>query len=489
MKTLVTLLLLIAPSAVSFAQVTFRVHVDTSIHKTFFGRMYVYTTTDTARGVPDQVNYKQPLFAVNISNFNSNTIVEVDDSAEAYSVKPSQLKPGYYKAAAVIDADPDTRGTYNPGNAYSRTDALFKVEENKKLTVDITIDRMIGERAFKESDTLKLLNLRSDLLSSFHRKNIYVKAAVILPKEYNENPTAVYPVVYVIPGWGGTHYDAMGQNPRRRYGFDKGRPKIFVYLNPETQTRWGLHSFVDSRVNGPWGKAMVEEVIPYIRKNYRATKDTNKTFIIGQSSGGYPSLWLLFNYPKSFGGGWAVAPDPVDFSQFMGIDIYAKNANAYVDAQGNERGFFITNGKAETTMREATKQEAFEIDGGQQQAFEAEFGKLDPKTGKPKLLFDRKTGSINREVAAEWKMYDMGLLIEKHWKKYEKDLNGKIHVFAGSDDNFLLNKAVEAFKLKVEKIKANATVEIIPGANHFNVWNAPGFIERMHKEMDEKLNR
>lgn len=472
--------------ASAHAQVTFRVHIDTAIHKSFSGRMYVYTTTDTARGIPDRVNYNHPLFAVNIHNFSGADVIEVDDRAEAYSLKPSQMKPGYYKAAAVIDADPDTRGTYNPGNAYSRKDALFKIEEDGKITVDITIDRMIEERPFKESDTLKLLNLKSDLLSSFHHKNIFVKAAVILPKEYSQNPTAKYPVVYVIPGWGGTHYDAMGQNPRRRYGFDKGLPKIFVYLNPETQTRWGLHAFVDSRVNGPWGKSLVEEVIPHIRKTYRASQEADQTFIIGQSSGGYPSLWLLFNYPKAFGGGWAVSPDPVDFSQFMGMDIYAKNANAYVDANGNERGFFITNGKPEATMREATKQEMFEIDGGQQQAFEAEFGKPDANTGKPKLLFDRNTGVIDPAVANEWKIYDMGLLIEKKWKKYEKDLTGKIHVFAGSEDNFQLNKAVEAFKIKAERAKANITVEIIQGANHFNVWNAPGFIERMHKEMDER---
>ena len=486
MKKLLIAAFLIAVSASCFAQVKFKVHIDTGIHKTFTGRLYVYTTTDTVRGVPDQVNYTQPLFATQVANWRAPQTIVLDDNAEAYSVKPSQMKPGYYKAVAVIDADIDTRGTYNPGNAYSRKDVLFYVDEKGETNVDININALIGQQRFKESDTLKLVHLKSNLLSSFHKKDVFLQASVVLPKEYISNPETRFPVVYVIPGWGGSHLDVMGPNPRRRYGFDKGAPKIFVYLNPETQTRWGLHSFVDSRVNGPWGKALVEELLPYIRKTFRGTESPEKTFVIGQSSGGYPSLWLLTAYPKVFGGGWAVSPDPVDFSSFIGTNIYAKNANIYTDEQGSERGFFLTNGKFESTIREWIKQEMFEVDGGQSQAFEAEFGKLDARTGKPKLLFNRQTGTVDPKVVEEWKMYDMGLWIEKNWKKYKKDLSGKIHVFAGADDNFYLNKSVEAFKVKAQKAGADAVIEIIPGANHFNVWTSPGFIERMHKEMDGK---
>lgn len=466
-----------------FAQVVFRVHLDSAANKPLTGRLFVYTTTDTAKGVPDEPNYKQPMFALNVKDWKKSQIIAVNDAAEAFSLTPSQMTPGFYKAVGILDADLNERGAFNPGNYYSRKNVLFEIKENTPTTIDIYLDREIKERPFKESDTLKLLQLKSQLLSKFHGKDVVVKGAVILPKAYIENPEKKFPVVYIIPGWGGTHYDAMGPGPRRRFAFEKGEPKIYVLLNPETQTRWGLHAFVDSKVNGPWGKALVEEVLPYMRKNYRVSEDVNKTFVIGQSSGGYPSLWLLLHYPKAFGGGWAVSPDPVDFSAFTGVNLYAPNANFYKSEKGDTLGFFLRNGKFLSTLYEAAKEEMFQGDGGQQQSFEAEFGSLD-KDGKPKLLFDRKTGAVNKKVVDEWKEYDMAFYIQKNWKRLEKDLKGKIHVFAGSDDNFLLNKAVEAFKQKAQKAGVDATIGIIPGANHFTVWTSPGFIEEMHKEMD-----
>jgi S-formylglutathione hydrolase FrmB len=483
MKKILTLSFFMAVVSSVVAQIKFRVHLDSNAAKTFTGRLFVYTTTDTAKGVPDQPNYKQPMFALNVSDWKPGESREVGDNAEAYSVKPSAMKPGFYKAVAVLDGNLNQRGSFNPGNYYSQN-VLFEVKNTSGI-VDIRLNRPINERPFRESDTLKLLKLKSDLLSSFHHQDVYVIGGVILPKEYNENQDKKFPIVYIIPGWGGTHYDAMGSGTRKRFSFEKGEPKIYVLLNPETQTRWGLHAFVDSKVNGPWGKALVEEVLPYMRNNYRVTEDANKTFVIGQSSGGYPALWLLLHYPKAFGGSWAVSPDPVDFSSFVGIDLYSPKANFYTDEKGDTLGFFLNNGKFEMTMHEAIRQEMFEGDGGQFQSFEAEFGSL-AENGKPKQLFDRKTGAVNKQVADEWKEYDMALYLQKNWKTLQKDLKGKIHVFAGADDNFFLNKAVEAFKIKALKAGVDATIQIVPGANHFNVWTSPDFIERMHKEMDKK---
>jgi len=473
----------------AFAQVQFRVHLDSSIKRSLTGRLFVYTTTDTARGVPDQPDYRQPMFALNVSNWNSNNVVEVDNNAEAFSLKPSQMKPGYYKTIGIIDANHEERGSFNPGNVYSTRNVLFHVPQEGQTVVDIYLNKEIPERPFPESDSIKLVQLKSDLLSRFHKKDVVMKAGVVLPKAYFEKPGEKFPVVYVIPGWGGSHYNALAQRSRTGYGVGMGLPKIFVFLNPETQTPWGLHAFVDSRVNGPWGKALVEEMIPYIREHFRGATETNKTFVIGQSSGGYPSLWLPLHYPKVFGGSWAVSPDPVDFSAFTGVNLYQKNANFYRAPNGDTLGFFLQNGKYQSTMYDEVKQEQFQGDGGQLQSFEAEFGSLG-KNGKPKQLFDRATGNVNPDVVKEWKAYDLGMFIEKNWNRLAQELKGnKIHVFAGSEDNFLLNKAVEAFAEKAKKAGADVTAEIVPGANHFTVWSSPGFLERMHGDMDKKISQ
>jgi len=48
----------------ALSQVSFRVHLDSSIRRSLTGRLFVYTTTDTAKAVPDELNYSQPMFAL-----------------------------------------------------------------------------------------------------------------------------------------------------------------------------------------------------------------------------------------------------------------------------------------------------------------------------------------------------------------------------------------------------------------------------------------
>src|SRR6201996_493468 len=56
--------------------------------------------------------------------------------------------------------------------------------------------------------------------------------------------------------------------------------------------------------------------------------------LTGHSSGGWAALWLQVTYPKLFGGTWPTSPDPSDFRDFLGIDLYAPNANVYRKPDG-----------------------------------------------------------------------------------------------------------------------------------------------------------
>lgn len=462
------------------------VHLDTSIHKSFTGRLFLFTSTDTIKGVPNEpdISNPQPMYSLTVNNWQGTQVIQFDDKARSFSDKLSQLKNGTYSLAAFVDANPEERGMFNPGNYFSHRNVLLRVQDGKG-EAHIFLDRE-SKRKFNENDSLKEINLRSELLSGFRHKDIFMKAAVMLPSGYDPNSTLTYPVVYIIPGWGGTHYDAQGKGPRTRYGIGIGLPKIYVYLNPETQTPYGLHAFVDSRVNGPWGKALVEEMIPYIQAHFKGTNDPQQTFVMGQSSGGYPSLWLLLNYPKSFGGGWAVSPDPVDFSNFTGVNLYAENANYLYNNDGSERPFFMQDGRYLSTTKKAEALNDFFVNGGQMESFDAEFGVTD-KNGKLKPMFDHQTGKINKEVVSEWKPYDLGLYIQNHWQQLSKDISGKkIHVYAGANDNFLLNQSVLALQKKAEKVNADIVAEIIPNANHFSIWSL-AFTTRVQQEIDEKI--
>ena len=65
-------------------------------------------------------------------------------------------------------------------------------------------------------------------------------------------------------------------------------------------------------------------------------------------------------------------------------------------------------------------------------------------TGIPKRIFDKRTGVIDKSVAAFWKEnYDLTHILRRDWNKgLGKKLEGKIHIYVGDMDNYYLNNAV-----------------------------------------------
>lgn len=460
------------------------VSLDTSAKQPLKGRLYIFSSTDTSKTVqdPDPFN-PAPAFYIDVENWLGGQARVLDASSPAYPVNMQNLKPGFYKFAAVFDIDTIERNnTATAGNWYSR-DVKVEIREGSAAEIQLYLNRRIPSRPFRESETIKQLNLRSELVSAFHQRDAFIKAGIVLPKNYWQDSLKTYPVVFIIPGWGGTHYDAANPNMAKRYGFELGKEKIYVYLNPETQTRFGLHAFIDSRVNGPWGKALVDELIPYIEKTYRVKKDPKYRFLVGQSSGGYGVLWLQMNYPKQFGGCWAVSPDPVDFSDFTSVDLYKKDVNIYYDEEGKERPFFSMNGTYLSTIKKFAQLEHFLGDGGQMQSFEAAFG-LPDKNGRPRQLFNRQSGQVNKDVVKSWEVYDLGRVLVKKFSKNKSLIEGKIHLYAGADDNFFLDRPVEIFIKKAAAQQIKISGELIKGANHWTVWNEE-FTKRVQQEIDD----
>jgi len=482
MKKTILCLILNLLISIAYAQTKILVRLDSALKGHYTGRLYVETLNDTTKEFGQGGLGPQVGFAIQVKGWDYNQVQIVDSTADHLNGTMKTLTPGFYKVAAVLDINTEERSKHAPGNLYSRKESILRVNGDGTGQVTVTISSVFKERSFKETPNIRELRFQSPLLSAFHKKPVFIKAGIVLPAGYHADSTRVYPVVYIIPGWGGTHYDVLGPMPAKRYGFTQGEPKIFIYLNPETQTPFGLHGFVDSRMNGPWGQALVEEVLPHIRRAYRAASDSQQTFLLGQSTGGYATAWLMLHYPRAFGGSWGTSPDPVDFTSFTGVNLY-QDKNFYVDDQGRERGFYKVGGKYQSSLRLFTKEELFHGDGGQQQSFEAEFGQMNATNGKPRLLFDRATGTLDKNVVKLWKDYDLGIFLQKNWNRLEKDLKGKIHLFAGSEDNFSLNKSLLAFREKALALNADIVVEEIGGADHFSLWS-PELVKRVHLEMD-----
>src|SRR5262249_25437414 len=116
--------------------------------------------------------------------------------------------------------------------------------------------------------------------------------------------------------------------------------------------------------------------------------------------------------------------------------------------------------------------------------WEAVYSPVGPD-GYPARIFDKRSGEIDPKVAAYWREhYDLRFNLERDWATLGPKLSGKIHLYAGTMDNYFLNNAVvlmEDFLKGATKPSFNGLVDYECGAEH--CWNGdhsrPNAISRL----------
>src|SRR5262249_6172676 len=88
--------------------------------------------------------------------------------------------------------------------------------------------------------------------------------------------------------------------------------------------------------------------------------------------------------------------------------------------------------------------------------------------GRPKPLWEPKTGKIDRSVAEHWKKYDLRLVVKSNWKAVAPTLRAKLHIFVGNADVYFLNNAFRLMKKSLERLDPpyEGSVTIGPYAGH-----------------------
>ena len=458
----------------------FAVTFDKSISdKPFTGRVYVMLSKSALKGPPSRPNWvgPEPFFARDVKDWKPGEPLTLGAGALSCPVPLKDIKPGVWTAVAVMDFDRGMSFSLAEGNGYS---IPIRVELNpaESGTVALKIVQVFKERAFPETDRVKLVEIESKLLSDFHKRPIKLRAGIALPKGYAEAVAKKYPVLYEIPGFSGNHYGAFAQ----RTELD-GVDFLYVVLDPNC--RLGHHVFADSANNGPCGKALIEELIPAIERKYRAIPAPAARLLTGHSSGGWSSLWLQVTYPDFFGGVWSTAPDPVDFRDFQMIDLYKPGNNMFTDEAGKPRPIMRQGTDAVLFYKGFSDMEEVMGHGGQLRSFEAVFSPRGAD-GQPTKLWDRKTGAIDTTVAKEWEKYDIRLVLERNWKTLGPKLTGKIHVYMGEADTFYLEGATRLLQKSLKQLGSDAVVELFPGKNHGTLMSAD-LRKRMAKEMADQF--
>lgn len=441
------------------------------------------------------------VFAIDLDQLAPGRDAVVDTSAIGYPTSLSALPVGDYYVQAVVNVYEQVHrsdghtiwvhmndGTieffnFAAGNLYS--DAQ-KVHIGDGGTVRLTVNHVIPA-AKRPADTewLKHVRIQSQLLTKFWGRPVFVNATVLLPKGYASHPSTYYPSLYPLghapqpfgfdpdsASGGGSNNTQMrrgariGANSGLESGYDfykawtsDGFPRV-IAITLEQQTPYFPDSYsVNSVNNGPYGDAIVQEVVPYLEEHFRIIRKPYARQLEGASTSGWQTLAMQLQHPDFFGGGWVLQPDPIDFRRYQLTNIY-DDSNAFSLPAGQfastERPFQRTvEGQVLITNRQLSRFEAVlgthGRSGFQLEAWEAIYGPIG-SDGYPVPLWDKLTGKIDHSVADYMRDhgYDLRAYAQKNWSTLGPKLAGKLHFFAGDMDNFYLNLAVYDFEAFVD---------------------------------------
>ena len=277
--------------------------------------------------------------AKEVEHFAPGSTVTVDGDDIAFPRPFSQAPAGEWHYMAILDVDHSyARNGAGPG------DLVSAIATGPKLT----LSRVNPPRpAPADTDTVKLVEFESKLLSNFFGRPVKMRAGVLLPADFAK-PGAAYPAIYHVHGFGGDHTAAWRAKPATAFR------AVHIFL--DASCPGGHHVFADSANNGPWGAALTKEFIPYLEKRFRLLPRPYARFLTGHSSGGWSTLWLQVAYPRFFGGTWPTAPDSVDFESFTGIDVRpGSTQNAYLTKEGQPLYLVRLKGKDVVTLDRSAK--------------------------------------------------------------------------------------------------------------------------------------
>jgi hypothetical protein len=507
------------------------------------GRLILLLSTKADGEPRTQADPDSPLsfpfiFGRNVDALKPGEPATVDATAFGWpSASLAALKPGNYIVQAVLNryevfhrADgsvvklPPDKGegqswATKPGNLYSKPVRLH-IDPAHQPHADILLDQEIPPIPPKaDTPFIRHISIKSELLSKFWGRPMYLGAHVLLPASFATHPNAHYPLMVfhghfpddisdfrtippdpsLKPDYS-ERFHLAGYNriqQQENYAFYQKwiSPKFPRYLVVEIQHANPFYDdsyAVNSANLGPYGDAINHELIPAIEKQFRGIGQGWARFTYGGSTGGWEALATQVLYPTMYNGAFAACPDPVDFRAYTVVDLY-KDKNQYA-LQGRAlsverpamRNYL---GEVFGTQRDFNYQELAEGDhgrsGGQFDIWQAVFSPQG-KDGYPAPIYDKLTGDIDHDVAAYWREhYDLTHIIARDWRKLGPDLAGKIHLYVGSGDSFYLNDAVYFAQATLESLKNPVYGgEVAYGDRAEHCWNGdpslPNAYSRLH---------
>ncbi len=503
------------------------------------GRMLLLLSNDPSAEPRMQIGLSpntQMIFGVDVDALPPGQIVTVNDQAFGYPLRSLRdVKPGEYFVQAVfhryetfhrsdghtvklaMDRGEGQHWNLAPGNFYSRPTKIT-ISPDTKRTLIILDQEIPPIKPPADTKYIRHINIKSEVLSKFWGRPMYIGANVLVPEGFDEHPQAHYPLIvfhdHFVPDFDFFRPEPPDPNLKPDYserfhisGYNRieqeeahkfyqqwtgpNFPRVLIVKLAHANPFYDDSYAVNSANVGPYGDAIETDLIPAIEKQFRGLGQGWARFTYGGSTGGWEALAVQTFYPDNYNGAFVACPDPVDFRAFTVIDLY-NDKNAYYREGAHRKmmqpGMRNYLGQILVTAEEANYYElALGTRGRSGEQFDIWQAVYSPvgDDGYPKPIFDKETGEIDHAVAAYWKEhYDLRYILERDWQKLGPKLQGKIHVYCGSADNYFLNNAVYLLEDFLKTTNPPYEGEVKYGDRAEHCWNGdptlPNYLSRLH---------
>jgi hypothetical protein len=459
------------------------------------GMVYVAIARDNKRSPIQQASpIGSPLFSKFVEGAQSGTPIAFGFAEQGHPIKSlADIPAGEYWIQPFVNvytrfARADGRTVWlhmdqwegqdwkrSPGNIYGEPVQVSL--DPHAAPVRLVADKVIPPiKPPADTALVKRIEIESKILSNWWGHPIQLGATVLLPKDYDTHSDVRYPVNYQHG-----HFSLDAPNGFGTGGaFDKfwlaaDAPRM-IYVTLQHPSPYYDDSYgVNSENNGPFGDAIMQELIPAIESAFRVIREPWARMLSGGSTGGWIAAAHQVFYPDFYGGAFASCPDAVDFRYHQIVNIY-EDENAYfvdkgwmtVDRPNQQQ----PDGNIQSMMKDENNYELVVGDksrsGGQWDIWEATYSPV-AADGYPKRLWDKPTGRIDKSVAAEWRKFDLRHVLETNWVTLGPKVGHKLNVYVGDMDSYYLNNAVEKlneFLLKADNPKFTGEVVFQRRAPH-----------------------
>ncbi|HEX5475247.1 MAG TPA: alpha/beta hydrolase-fold protein [Vicinamibacterales bacterium] len=382
----------------------------------------------------------------------------------------------------------------SPGNLYGEP-VKVHFDPSSSAPIRLVADKVIPPvQVPPDTALVKRIKIQSQILTKWWGQPIYLGATVLLPKDYDTHPEVHYPVNYSQGHFSLGAPGGFGRGgPFDKYWLADGTPRM-IYVTLQHPSPYYDDSYsVNSANNGPYGDAIMQELIPAIETKFRVIRQPWARMLSGGSTGGWIALAQQIFYPDFYGGTFASCPDSVDFDYHQIVNVY-KDANAYFLDKGwmqvERPNVRRPDGNIQSMMKDENHYELTVGDhsrsGGQWDIWEATYSPVGDD-GYPKRIWDKETGAIDHAVAEQWKKYDLLNVLKTNWPTLGPKVADKINVYVGDMDTYYLNDAVEnlyGFLSKAENPKWTGEIVFQRRAPH--CWGPRGedLLQKLVKQID-----